>query len=67
MKAFDVSYELSALSTASRPGMRSRRVVASSADRAAEKVADEHNFRVNGRDFWVHSVRELLPGSKWPA
>jgi hypothetical protein len=59
MKAFDVRYEASALSQNSKPGIDSRRVLAPSADRAAETVASKHNARVNSRNFWVHSVIEL--------
>jgi hypothetical protein len=58
-KAFIVLYEVSAGSKETEP--RSREVLAPSADRAAEMVAKDHNARVNSRDLWIHSVRELPP------
>ncbi len=64
MKAFDVRFEVPARSKGHKPRVNSRRVTASSADRAAERVAEDHNTRVNCRNFWVHSVRELPPGDE---
>ena len=62
MRAFDVHYEVPASPGGDASEVNSCRVIAPSADWAAEKVAKDHNARVNGRDFWVHAVIELPGG-----
>ena len=62
MRTFDVHYEVPSSPGRDASEVNARRVIAPSADWAAERVAQDHNARVNRQGFWVHAVIELPPG-----